>query len=541
MLSFDSWWKEGVFYQIYPRSFQDSNGDGIGDLRGIVSRLDYLSWLGISCIWINPIYRSPMYDFGYDISDYRSLEPMFGTIDDVRLLVEEAHNRNIRVIFDMVPNHTSHEHPWFMESASSTDNPKRDFYIWKAKTGNRPPNNWYAAFGGRAWTLDKRTDSYYLHSFLKEQPDLNWRNEEMVEAFFQEMVFWLDMGIDGFRLDVINLIFKDAGFMDNPCGWGGRPRPYDLQVHVYDRDQPETHEALKRFRKLIDGYDERILVGEIMVENPGSPEIAASYLGEGDDELHLSFDFSLSLLPWDAKKWRTAATEWYAKIPPDGWPSWVLSNHDIKRAFTRFKEIPARARIAAMFLLTQKGTPFIYYGEELGLPDRPVAKREIQDPLGKRYWPFHKGRDGARRPMVWDNSPQRGFSTGRPWLPCYGNGIESCDDQMKRPDSLLNFYRDLIQIRKYDEALRVGDLRWIDIEDSDQILAYTRDTGIEQRLVLLNFSNKLVKFDAYPVQRAIDSSSIRVIYSTIPGDWSAEESAQVLSLQPYQGLLCRGE
>ena len=541
MVQLGNWWKEGVLYQIYPRSFQDSNGDGIGDLQGIIDRLDYLVWLGVSGLWISPIYASPMHDFGYDISDYRIIDPEFGSEEDVQKLLHDAHDRNIRVIFDMVLNHTSSEHAWFKESSSSLHNPRRDFYIWQEGHGHKRPNNWYAAFGGRAWSLDKRTGQYYLHSFLEQQPDLNWRNEEMVTALFGEMAYWLDIGVDGFRLDVINLIVKDKELRNNPYGWGGRPRPYDMQHHIYDRNQIESHEKLRTFRKWIDTYQDRMLVGEIMVEKPGSPELAASYLGNGTDELHLAFDFSFTWLPWNAQIWKSAAIRWYSAIPEQGWPSWVFSNHDVKRAFSRWKNCSGRARIAAFFLLTQKGTPFLYYGEELGMEDLPVCKGDLRDPVGKKYWPFHKGRDGSRRPMKWDDSPYNGFSSVSPWLPVDTNPVSIVSKQKENRESLLYLYHDLIQMRNHDITLRIGTIRWVELEDAPDVLAYIREEGPTRRLILANFSGKTRRFAALPLQKAMESEMIGVIFSTVAGDFSAEDSLQVLSLQPYQGLICRGE
>ena len=541
MVKLENWWKEGVLYQIYPRSFHDSNGDGIGDLQGIIDKLDYLTWLGVSGLWISPIYASPMHDFGYDVSNYRLIDPVFGSDEDVTGLLQNAHDRNIRVIFDMVLNHTSSEHAWFKESSSSLHNPKREFYIWREGQGHRTPNDWYAAFGGRAWSLDKRTGQYYLHSFLEQQPDLNWRSDEMVAALFGEMAYWLDIGVDGFRLDVINLIVKDKEFRNNPYGWGGRPRPYDLQHHIYDRNQVESHEKLRKFRKWINSYQERMLVGEIMVEKPGEPELAASYLGNGTDELHLAFDFTFTWLPWNAQAWKAAAIRWYSAIPEGGWPSWVFSNHDVKRAFSRWKHSPGRARIAAFFLLTQRGTPFLYYGEELGMEDLPVSRIELKDPVGKKYWPFHKGRDGSRRPMKWDASEYNGFSSVAPWLPIDTNPVSIVSTQKENRDSLLFLYHDLIQMRNHDIALRLGTIRWIELEDTTDVLAYIREEGSTRRLVLANFSGKTRTFAALPLQKGMESESIGVIFSTVAGDISAEDSPQVLSLQPYQGLVCRGE
>lgn len=481
-----------------------------------------------------------MADFGYDVSDYRSIDPQFGTLDDVDRLIHEAHRRDIRVVFDMVLNHTSEEHKWFCESRSSKDDPKRDFYLWREKPVGGYPNNWYAAFGGRAWSVDHTTGSMYLHSFLKEQPDLNWRNDEVVEAVFGEIAYWLDRGIDGFRLDVINLIVKDEHLRDNPPGWGGRVRPYDLQRHVYDRNRVESHEKLKRFRRMIDRYDQRMLVGEIMVEKPGEPEVAASYLGDGEDELHLAFDFTFTWLPWDPRAWRDAAVRWERAIPEHGWPCWVLNNHDVQRSTTRWKTNPMRAKIAALFLLTQRGTPFIYYGEELGMRDLPVKRRDIRDPLGKRYWPFHRGRDGARRPMKWDESLFSGFSGAHPWLPCDTSDTASVEMQRRDPLSLLHVYREVIQLRNHDHVLRRGITNWIDLGSSIPVLAYVRDDGSDRRLVLLNFSGKEVSFPALPVQKAMESEMLRVLYSTVPGDVSVEGRAQRLSLQSGQGMICQG-
>jgi alpha-glucosidase len=535
MESFTCWWKESVIYQIYPRSFKDGNGDGIGDIPGIIDSIPYLSWLGVGAIWLSPIYRSPMYDFGYDISDYRKIDPIFGSIDDVDRLVKVAHEHGIALLFDMVLNHTSIEHPWFKESSSSLDNPKRNFYIWREHIGTWYPNNWYAAFGGRAWSLDASGGYYYLHSFLKEQPDLNWRDEQMVQSLFSDMAFWFDKGIDGFRLDVINLIMKDESLRNNPIGWGGRPRPYDLQRHLYDRNQVESHHALKKFRSWVDTYDEKMLVGEILVEKPGEPEMAASYLGNGTDELHLAFDFTFTWLPWSAKKWQRAALRWYRAVPQDGWPCWVLSNHDVKRAFSRYGEHEGRAMVAACFLLTQRGTPFIYYGEEKGLPDRSVAKSEIQDPLGIRYWPFHKGRDGARRPMIWDTTYQWGFSPTKAWLPPYERTV--------RPnENLLHGYRNLIRLRNTDAILRIGAICWIELTHTRSVLAYVRYGEVGFRLILLNFSKRTVACRSADLKRYVPNGEFSILFSE-PNYESGhlDMSNKTIQLKPYQAIIASAD
>lgn len=320
-----SWWKSGVIYQIYPRSFFDSNNDGIGDINGITKKLDYLAGLGIEGIWLSPVNQSPMFDFGYDISDYREIDPIFGTNGDFDNLIREVHNRNIKIIMDLVINHTSHLHSWFVESRLSRNSPKRDWYIWHNGKNEKPPNNWKSVFGGSAWEWDENTKQFYLHSFLKEQPDLNWRNPEVKEAVFQEIKFWLEKGIDGFRLDVVNCYIKDDKFRNNPFTLGPTPRPYDLQKHIFDRDRPELHDILRDFRKLLNQYSDRMSVGEIMAEFPGNPGLAASYLGNKNDELHLAFDFSFIYSKWSAGQFRDLALKWYSCVPENGWPALVLS------------------------------------------------------------------------------------------------------------------------------------------------------------------------------------------------------------------------
>lgn len=485
------WWKRGVIYQIYPRSFFDTDGDGTGDLPGITAKLDYLADLGVDGIWLSPINRSPMFDFGYDISDYRAIDPVFGTREDFRHLLDQAHERSIRVILDLVVNHTSHRHPWFEASRSSRDNPKRDWYIWRDGQNGRPPNNWLAAFGGRAWQWDPSTGQFYLHSFLKEQPDLNWRNPEVLRAVEDEMRYWLDMGVDGFRLDVVNFFVKDARLRSNPFGLGPTPRPYDLQRHVYDRNQPETLEMVRAFRRLIDQYDDRMLVGEVYAPAPGDPGLSAAYLGSGEDALHLSFDFSLIYRRYGARRFAEAIRQWMAAVPPGGWPCHVLNNHDQPRSLSRCgggRHAPARARVLAALLLTLHGTPFLYYGEEIGMRDGKIPRRRIVDPVGKKYWPLHKGRDPARTPMPWSDAPSAGFTTGEPWLPVNPDYRRvNVQNQRNDPDSLLGFYKRLIALRRGTPALSLGD--WAPAEASgDSVLAYYRQWKQERLLVALNFS-----------------------------------------------------
>ncbi|MCX7677628.1 MAG: alpha-amylase family glycosyl hydrolase [Spirochaetes bacterium] len=483
------WWKEGVIYQIYPRSFMDSNADGIGDISGIIQKLDYLQDLGVVGIWLSPINKSPMYDFGYDVSDYRGIDPVFGTLKDFERLIDEAHARHIRIIMDLVMNHTSHLHPWFVESRSSRTNPKRDWYIWQGNKKGKYPNNWMAYFGGRAWEWDEKTGQYYLHSFLKEQPDVNWRNPELKKAMFNEVRFWLDKGIDGFRLDVVNFFIKDDQFRSNPFGIGKYPRPYDLQKHIYDRDRPELLELLSEWRALLDKYDARMMVGEVVAEKP-NPALAAKYLGDGTNALHLAFDFSFMDTKWDAKLFENRLRAYHERIPEKGWPCTVFSNHDQVRSFTRYStgdDGEKRARVIAMLLITMRGTPFIYYGEEIGMQNVRIPKSRIQDPVGKRYWPFNPGRDGERTPMQWDSTQFAGFSSVEPWLPIARNFREkNVEIQLREPSSLLNFYKDLIAFRKKSTAIRYGTLSFLNA--GHDLLSYLRCAENESCCIILNFT-----------------------------------------------------
>lgn len=389
------WWKEAVIYQIYPRSFQDSDGDGIGDLEGIIERLDYLAGskdsLGIDAIWLSPVYPSPMFDFGYDISNYEEIDPVYGDTQIFKRLLKEAHKRGIRIIMDLVVNHTSHLHPWFIESRSSVNSPKRDWYIWKEPTHVGPPNNWLGAFGGSGWEYDKRTGEYYFHSFLKEQPDLNWRNPDVEDAIFKMMKYWLDMGVDGFRLDVVNLYVKDEFLRNNASYFMKGPRPYDKQVHAYDRDRPEMHGILRRMRKLLDSYsDKRMFVGEIMQDFPGNVLLPATYCGR-NDELHLAFNFMFLFSPWKAERFFQIVKDFESALGEDNWPNYTLSNHDFPRHITRYEkgaDTKARAGLAACMMLTLRGTPFLYYGEEIGMKRQKVPYKKNPRSCGKTILAF---------------------------------------------------------------------------------------------------------------------------------------------------------
>jgi alpha-glucosidase len=503
------WWKEGPIYQIYPRSFLDTNGDGVGDLEGVRRKLDYIAGLGAAGIWLSPICPSPMVDFGYDISNYRDIDPLFGSLDDFRRLLRDAERRGIRIIMDMVLNHSSDRHPWFVESRSGRDSAKRDWYLWhggrKGPFGRRPPNNWMGAFGGRAWKFDEASGEYYLHLFTEAQPDLNWRSAAVKKAVFDDLRFWLDLGVKGFRLDVINYLVKDARFRNNPYRLRPTfPRRHDLQTHIMDRNQEETFAIIQELRALTDEYDGAMLVGEIYPdEGVHDPALAGRFLGAGDDMLHLAFDFSPVYTPFRVDRMRECLESWYEKIPPAGWPCHVLSNHDQSRAATRLgggssgrrgnpdreKQADAVVRLLALLLLTQRGTPFLYYGEEIGMRDGRLGRNELRDPVGVKYYPFHPGRDRSRTPMQWDDSPQAGFSAAPPWLPVNGDYRERNAAAAERdPTSILPWYRALVRERKNREALSAGEIEFLPAPEG--VLLYERRGGNERLLAALNFSRR---------------------------------------------------
>lgn len=484
-----NWWKHGIIYHIYVRSFYDSNNDGIGDIQGVIQKLDYLSKLGIHAILLSPVFESPMIDFGYDVSDYRKISPDYGTMEDMGNLIMKAHHHGIKVIIDMVLNHTSEQHPWFLESRSSLDNPKRNWYIWKDGRNGKCPNNWTSAVGTAAWSFDEKTKQYYLHSFFKEQPDLNWRNEEMIDAMFGEVKFWLDMGIDGFRLDVINFIAKDKKFRNNPVFMGIKL----FQTPRYNRNRPRSFKIIKKLRKLVESYGNKILIGEIYVMPPGNSAIVACYLDNEENKgLHLAFDFSLIFKRWSAKSYYSCMNNVYQQLSASGWPCIVLSNHDLSRSYNRFfvgNNKIDKAKIAAVFLFTVKGTPFIYYGEEMGMSNGDIGKNEIKDPLGKKFWPFYKGRDKARTPMQWNSEIFAGFSKVKPWLPVNGDYLlKNVELQKTQENSIFNVFKTLIQLRNESMVLQQGDWQ-VYKKGNDGILSYYRTLDNERLLIVLNFKN----------------------------------------------------
>jgi alpha-glucosidase len=480
------WWQDGVVYQIYPRSFQDSNGDGIGDLPGIESRLDYLVALGVDAVWISPFYPSPMADFGYDVADYCGVDPIFGTLADFDRLIAALHARGLKLILDFVPNHTSDQHPWFLESRSSRDNPKRDWYLWRdAKPDGGYPNNWMSNFGGPGWSWDETTHQFYYHSFLKEQPDLNWHNQEVRAAIYAAMRFWLDKGVDGFRMDVLWLLIKDPLFRDNPPNpeWTPGASSFWSVLPTYTADQPETHTIVREMRCVIDEYAERVLIGEIYLP---LPELVR-YYGAGLDGAQMPFNFRLIQTDWNADKIAALIHDYEGVLPPGAWPNWVMGNHDQSRVASRIG--PEQARAAAMLLLTLRGTPTIYYGEELGMTDGRIAPDAVRDPAEKNQPGIGMGRDPERTPMLWDSGLNAGFTTGSPWLPVNpGHQQANVATESENPRSMLALYRQLLHLRQTHPALHAGEI--LDVRAKRGVLSYTRALATGRFQVLLNLSHE---------------------------------------------------
>ncbi|MFY0650842.1 MAG: alpha-glucosidase [Cyclobacteriaceae bacterium] len=525
------WWKHGVIYHVYTKSFYDSNGDGIGDLQGIIQKLDYIASLGVDAIWLSPIYESPMQDSGYDVSDYKSINSVFGTISDFKELLFECHARDIRVIMDMIMNHTSIEHPWFKKSRSSKHHPKRNWYIWKEGKNGGPPNNWKSVFGGSSWQYDETTGQYYLHSFLKEQPDLNWRNKQLRNAFFKEIKYWLDLGVDGFRLDAINMIGKDKRFRNNPGILG----LLNLGNKLLNRNAPRSHKIVRKLRELIDSYDDKMIVGEIFAPPPGNATVAASYLGDGKNQLHMAFDFTLIFKRWSASHYYSAIENWYKQIPKKGWPSFVFSNHDLFRSKNRLgvgKDKEEKTKIMAVLLLTLRGTPFLYYGEELGMENIKLSKKHIVDPLGKKYWPLFAGRDIARSPMQWTDERYAGFSTSEPWLPVHKNfediNLKTLEADQ---DSILNLYKKLIALRKEYPSLSMGDWKPI-IKGENGLISYYRIYQNRKIQIILNFTSQKKKYqNGKEVFWKILLSSKRSTYE--------EVDSKNFEILPYEGVILK--
>ena len=511
------WWQSGVIYQVYPRSFQDTNGDGVGDLAGIEQRLDYLADLGVDALWISPIFPSPMVDFGYDVADYTGVHPMFGTLADFDRLLAAAHRKGLKILLDFVPNHSSDQHPWFLESRSSRTSPKRDWYIWRDPSpGGGPPNNWISDFGGSAWEWDAATGQYYYHAMLREQPDLNWRNPDLKCAMLDAMRFWFDRGVDGFRVDILWHMIKAADFRDNPPNPDWKPGMADMHkvLQLNSTDQPEVFEIAAEMRSLADSYGDKLLVGEIYLP----VERLMAYYGKRGEGVHLPFNFQLIDAPWDASALHRMVTDYEAALPPGGWPNWVLGNHDRPRIASRVGG--NQARIAAMLLLTMRGTPTIYYGDELGLADVAIPPGKVQDPRELREPGLGFGRDPVRTPMPWDTSPNAGFTTGEPWLPLNPDWrTRNVACEREAPGSILSLHRDLLRLRRAHPALGLGDVRLLAADHN--VLAYERIYGNDRIVIALNLSNRGQHCDL-PVGRVLLTSG---------GDYVPSE------LAPDQGVI----
>ncbi|MGH2507522.1 MAG: alpha-amylase family glycosyl hydrolase [Ktedonobacteraceae bacterium] len=483
-----SWWQTGVIYQVYPRSFCDSNGDGVGDLLGIVSKLDYLRWLGVDALWLSPIYPSPMADFGYDVSNYTDVHPLFGTLADLDTLLQQAHQRDLKVILDFVPNHTSDEHPWFQTSRSSRTNEKRGWYIWRDPSPDGgPPNNWTSLFGGSAWQYDAGTGQYYLHLFDVKQPDLNWRNPRVRQAMYDVLRFWLERGVDGFRVDVLWMLLKDEQWRDNPMNphWQPSDAPYSRQKSLYTADQPGIHQIVREMRAVVDNYGERVLIGEIYLP----PARLMAYYGEQLDEAHLPFNFQFVTLPhWEAQTIRQMVDAYESALPSGAWPNWVLGNHDRPRITTRVGR--DQARMLQMLLLTLRGTPTCYYGDELGMQDVAVPPAQMHDPQGKDNPAY--SRDPARTPMQWDTNPNAGFCLPQvqPWLP-FAEDAQTANVASDQQDtrSCLNLVRALLLIRRTLPALTIGAQQSLD-QPNTACFVYQRLHADQRCVVALNFSGQ---------------------------------------------------
>jgi len=478
------WWQEGVIYQIYPRSLMDSNGDGIGDIAGIMEKVDYLQDLGVDAIWLSPLYPSPDVDFGYDVSHYTDIDPKFGSLEEFDRLVKTAEKSGVHIIMDLVLNHSSDQHAWFMQSRVSRNNPYKDWYIWQdAKPDGKPPNNWLSVFGGSGWEWNDDRQQFYYHMFTKEQPDLNWRNPQVRRNIMDVLKFWLDRGVKGFRLDVFNVYFKDKLLRDNPQQSFGL-RPFDRQQHIYDCNRSELMDLLAEMRSILDSYQDAYMVGETFLSTPHK---AASYCG--DEMLHQAFNFTFLECGWQAQRFSRAVENWESMLGASNWPNYVLNNHDVIRSATRYGigEDDERLKLAAVMLLTLRGTPFMYYGEEIGMRNIRLTRSQVMDPVGKKYWPFHKGRDGYRSPMQWDASLNSGFSTGKPWLPLHKNyHSRNVAEQSQNASSLLSCYRDLLSLRRQHAVLRQGSITIMDGMPGG-VFAYERRLTNQTIIVLLNF------------------------------------------------------
>ncbi|MFQ6554063.1 alpha-glucosidase [Aestuariibius insulae] len=522
----NEWWRGAVIYQIYPRSFQDSTGDGIGDLPGITRRLGHVADLGADAIWLSPVFTSPMQDMGYDVSDYTDIDPLFGTLEDFDTLVETAHGLGLKVIIDQVISHSSDKHPWFEESRQSRDNPKANWYVWaEPQPDGSPPNNWPSVFGGPAWEWEPRRRQYYLHNFLISQPDLNFHEQQVQDAMIETMRFWLDRGVDGFRLDTVNYYFHDDQLRSNPPAesgnWEMATEIYGMQTHLYSKTQPENIAFLERLRALTDAFDARMMVGEVGEDGDRSIEIMADYT-RGAKRLHMAYSFALLGPRFSTKHFRTCI-EGFLEGAPDGWPSWSFSNHDVPRHVTRWAEHgesrEALARLTAAMLLSFEGSIGIYQGEELGQTETIMTYDELTDPPALRFWPEVKGRDGCRTPMVWEaDASHGGFTKGTPWLPVKEPQLaHAVDGQEAANDSVLHAYREIIAFRKGSPALGLGKTSFLDLNEA--VLGFTRTADEGALTCLFNLSKE-------PQRLTVGGKT------ALTGPYRADLDGEVLTLPP---------
>jgi alpha-glucosidase len=528
------WWQNAVFYEIYPRSFADSNNDGVGDLNGIASRLDYLKSLGVDAIWITPCFPSPQVDFGYDVSDYENIDPMYGTLADFDQLEKEARQHGIRIILDFVMNHTSDQHPWFLDSRSSRTSAHRDWYIWRDGKGpGKPPNNWISNFGGSAWTWDPKTSQYYYHFFYPQQPDLNWRNPAVEKAMFDVTRWWYKRGVAGFRLDAVSTLFEDPKLHDNPVLPGKDQYGDPKEEFTYNDNLPQVHEVLRKLRTVAD-QSNAVLIGETWTDNVAELK---QYYGNHNNELQMPMDFMFTtvnkLSPADFRRQIAAVNS------SGGWPVYVLSNHDIVRSYVRYGDgihNDAIAKLMASLYLTLRGTPIMYYGEEIGMTNNdPKRKEDVKDPIGKLGWPKEKGRDGERTPMQWNDSKNAGFSTAKPWLPVPPTyQTHNVATELKDPSSILNVYRRLLALRHENRALLDGD--YIALNENDpNVLSYLRRYKDQAVLVVLNMSAKPQEVSFNLASMGLGKTARTLLLTA--GSETKDVAVSHISLEPFAAYL----
>jgi len=524
------WWQHAVFQEIYPRSYMDSNNDGIGDLNGIALKMEYLKWLGVDAIWIAPCFPSPQVDFGYDVSDYENIDPMYGTLDDFTAMEKKGKANGIGIVFDFVVNHTSDKHKWFIESESSKTNPYRNWYIWRNGKGpNQPPNNWLSTFGGSAWQFDGKTNQYYYHFFYPQQPDLNWRNPKVASAMYDSTRFWYKRGVVGFRLDAVDTLFEDPNLTDNPILPGknayGDPKIEDKYTHKL----PEVHDVMKGLRKAANQYN-AVLIGETWTDNVSELK---DYYGTNHDELQMPMDLMFTKLkPLSAEVFRKHV----GAVDSSGeWPVYVMSNHDIVRAYTRFadgKHDDDIAKVLAGMYLTLRGTAIMYYGEEIGMKNNdPTRKEDVKDPIGQLGWPEQKGRDGERTPMQWNDTPNAGFTQGIPWLPVpMTYETHNVASEQKDPNSILNFYKNLLALRHTNQALLDGDYIALNQDDAN-VYSYLRRYKGQAVLVVLNMSENPQNVSFNLSKQGFSTGEAKTLLSTING--GATQKLSGMSLPSY--------